>query len=59
VRRISAIDSQTGRLAVNLSNEALADLKRAKEIFGHAIPSGDAGLIIARALKELWKSTIR
>jgi hypothetical protein len=50
---ISAIDSQTARLAVNLSNEALADLKRAKEIFAHAIPSGDAGLILARALKEL------
>jgi len=50
---LSAVDSTSGRLAVNLPNEALADLNRAKEIFAHAIPTRDAGLIIARALKEL------
>ena len=48
-----AIDACTGRLSINLSNEALADLKRAKEIFAHAIPDRDSGKIVARSLKEL------
>ena len=53
--RVTVIDENTQRLGVNLSNEAIADLKRAKETLSHTVPSGQSADVIAHVLREFVK----
>jgi hypothetical protein len=52
---ITVIDQNTQRLSVNLSNQAIADLQRSKEILSHVFPSGQASLVLERVLSEYVK----
>jgi hypothetical protein len=49
---VTVIDAFTQRLGINLSNESMEDLNRAKEILSHKIPSGKASEVIAHILRE-------
>jgi hypothetical protein len=50
--RITVVNENTLRLGVNLSNEAVENLQRAKEILSHALPEGRAADVIAYVLEE-------
>lgn len=49
----TAVSADTSRLAVNLPNEVLADLERAKELLSHTFPTGaSAAEVLAYVLKD-------
>jgi len=47
-----AIDAETSRLAMNLSNETLEDLKRIQELLSHSHPNASFAKVIALLAKE-------
>lgn len=49
---VRSVDADTSRMAVNLSNETLEKLKRAKELLSHVFPNGSWAEIIDRIADE-------
>jgi hypothetical protein len=49
--RIAAITAQRFTLQVSIEAEAHDDLRAVQALLGHAVPSGDVGAVVARALK--------
>jgi hypothetical protein len=49
--RTTVIDESTARLAVNLSNETLADLQRIKDLLSHPMPEASFADVIAHLAK--------
>jgi 5-methylcytosine-specific restriction endonuclease McrA len=50
--RTTVIDKSTARLAVNLSNETLADLQRIKDLLSHTMPEAGFAEVIAHLAKS-------
>jgi hypothetical protein len=50
--RTTLVDENTARLAVNLSNETLADLQRIKDLLSHSMPEAGFAEVIAHLAKS-------
>jgi 5-methylcytosine-specific restriction endonuclease McrA len=50
--RTTIVDENTARLAVNLSNETLADLQKIKDLLSHTLPEAGFADVIAHLAKD-------
>jgi 5-methylcytosine-specific restriction endonuclease McrA len=50
--RTTIVDENTARLAVNLSNETLADLQKIKDLLSHSMPEAGLADVIAHLAKS-------
>jgi 5-methylcytosine-specific restriction endonuclease McrA len=50
--RMTIVDENTARLAVNLSNETLADLQKIKDLLSHSMPEASFAEVIAHLAKN-------
>ncbi|MGZ4198789.1 MAG: HNH endonuclease, partial [Thermoleophilia bacterium] len=53
--RVTVINENVQRLALNHTNEAMADLQRIKELLSHIIPGGETAEVLAYLYKDFIK----